>query len=45
MLYEDDCTTFEQRNGVYNWVKIEWKDGVEFTRNGNYPGIRYNISG
>lgn len=45
MLYEDDGTTFEHRNGIYNWVKIEWKDGVEVTRNGNYPGIRYNISG
>lgn len=45
MLYEDDGTTFEHRNGVYNWVKIEWKDGVEVTRSGNYPGIRYNISG
>jgi alpha-D-xyloside xylohydrolase len=45
MLYEDDGTTFEHRNGVYNWMKIECKDGLEVTRSGNYPGIRYNITG
>jgi alpha-D-xyloside xylohydrolase len=45
LLYEDDGTTFQYRDGRYNWVKLTWEDGVKLERSGGYSGIRYNLVG
>lgn len=45
LLYEDDGTTFQYRNGAYNWVKVERKAGLQVMRSGSFSGKRYNIIG
>ncbi|SDD06919.1 alpha-D-xyloside xylohydrolase [Paenibacillus sp. UNCCL117] len=46
-LYEDDGTTFEYREGRYNWLRLSWPAGAEGTaeRSGSYEGVRYKIIG
>ena len=44
-LFEDDGTTFEFESGALNRVVLSWNpaEGGKATRNGTFPGRRYNI--
>jgi alpha-D-xyloside xylohydrolase len=45
ILYEDDGTTFNYRNGSYNTVKLTWHPDQHGTvdRTGSFPEIKYYI--
>ncbi|MEG6613958.1 TIM-barrel domain-containing protein [Pseudoclostridium thermosuccinogenes] len=46
-LFEDDGTTFDYEKGMYNEVKLSFntEGGFEAIRTGNYPGIKFKITG
>ena len=44
-LFEDDGVTFDYERGMFNKVRLAWKDGAgTVARTGNFEGIRYEIA-